>query len=82
MICATCEVEEGHGDCTRCRRMIAQQNRRKRESESPPPSSSASEIAEHVSAVMDHLRWFWDRGISLRLVPRANGWTLKLRVPE
>ena len=35
MICVNCGVSEGHGDCPRCNRMIAQQNRRKRESESP-----------------------------------------------
>lgn len=38
--------------------------------------ASSDEIAEHLKAMLDQLRWFYERGMKVTVAPAASGWTL------
>ena len=48
----------------------------------PPLSAADSNLAAHVAALLDELRWLHDHGVKLHLKPTKQGWNLKVSIPD
>ena len=40
------------------------------------------EIALHINALLDELKWFREHSVKIHLSPTDKGWNLKFTVPE
>lgn len=45
-------------------------------------SATDDEIAVHINALLDELKWFREHSVKIHLSPTDNGWNMKFTVPE
>ena len=48
----------------------------------PGSAATDTELASHMNALMDELKWFYSHRVIIHLSPNPTGWNLKFTVPD